>query len=301
VGGGIVYDSDPEKEFQETLDKGKTIMETLAKGKITQLEPVFRAWVNGKIIDQNQAVVPAGIPGFQYGAGVFETIRVKNGKPVRLFSHIHRMNRSWRTLFGIDPPAITWDRVVDLLVRENRLETATAALKIIMATPVFLGAFVRPYRHRLDSLGKTGLDLVTYPYPRETPLAGHKTLNHLYYDLAGRYAKENHGDEALILNPDHTVSETNTCNILIIQGKRVIVPASSHVLPGVTVGAAVSWLKQQGYLIENQPVRAGDLVLFPNILLTNALMGAVRVNHVDGRPVCHDPGVCEMINSGLET
>jgi para-aminobenzoate synthetase component I len=301
VGGGIVYDSDPEKEFQETLDKGKTIMETLAKGKITQLEPVFRAWVNGKILDQNQAVVPAGIPGFQYGAGVFETIRVKNGKPVRLFSHIHRMNRSWQTLFGIDPPAITWDRVVDLLVRENRLETATAALKIIMATPLFLGAFVRPYLHRLDSLGKTGLDLVTYPYPRETPLAGHKTLNYLYYDLAGQYAKENHGDEALILNPDHTVSETNTCNILIIQGKKAIVPASPHVLPGVTVGAAVSWLKQQGYLIENQPVRSESLVLFPNILLTNALMGAVRVNHVDGRPVCHDPGVCEMINSGLET
>jgi para-aminobenzoate synthetase component 1 len=30
VGGGIVYDSDPEKEFQETLDKGKTLMESLS-------------------------------------------------------------------------------------------------------------------------------------------------------------------------------------------------------------------------------------------------------------------------------
>ena len=301
VGGGIVYDSDPEKEFQETLDKGKTIMETLAKGKITRCDPVLRAWVNGKILDQDQAMVPAGIPGFQYGAGVFETIRVKNGEPVRLSGHIHRMNRSWQTLFGIEPPAITWDRVVDLLIKENRLETTTAALKIIMATPLFLGAFARPYQHRLDFLGKTGLDLVTYPYPRDTPLAGHKTLNYLYYDLAGQYAKEKNGDEALILNPDHTVSETNTCNILIIQGKKAIVPASPHVLPGVTVAAAVSWLKKTGYVIANQPVRAEDLVYYPNILLTNALMGAVRVNHVDGRPVRHDPGVCEMINSGLET
>ena len=30
VGGGIVYDSDPQKEFQETLDKGKTLMESLS-------------------------------------------------------------------------------------------------------------------------------------------------------------------------------------------------------------------------------------------------------------------------------
>ncbi|MCF8092956.1 MAG: aminodeoxychorismate synthase component I, partial [Desulfotignum sp.] len=240
VGGGIVYDSDPEKEFQETLDKGKTIMEILAKGGRTRVKDCPRAWINGKIVDQDQAVVPADTPGFQYGAGVFETIRAENGKPLHLTAHIQRMNRSWQALFATDPPEITWARVVDLLIEENHLGNTTAAIKIIMARPGFLAVFVRPYQHRLDLLKKTGLDLVTYPYPRHTPLAGHKTLNYLYYDQAGFYAKNNQGDEALILNPDQTVSETNTCNILITRGNRVIVPASSHVLPGVTLAAAVS-------------------------------------------------------------
>jgi para-aminobenzoate synthetase component I len=301
VGGGIVYDSDPEKEFQETLDKGKTIMETLAKGGGRTLAGQgSRAWVNGKMVDPDQAVVPAGIPGFQYGAGVFETIRANKGKPVRLSAHIDRMNQSWQTLFGSDPPDITWARVVALLIQENHLETQTAAIKIIMAHPGFLAAFARPYEHRLKVLGKTGLDLVTYPYPRHTPLAGHKTLNYLYYHRAGQYAKENQGDEALILNPDQTVSETNTCNILILDGKTAIVPASPHVLPGVTLAAAVSGLKHRGYDIVHPPVHAGDLVSFSNILLTNALMGAVPVLHVDDKSIPHDPGVCEMVNGMLD-
>ncbi len=299
VGGGIVYDSDPLQEFQETLDKGQTIMETLTRGADGHCEKGPRAWVNGKIVDQDQAMVPADIPGFQYGAGVFETIRVEKGSAVRLSAHIQRMYRSWQALVGTDPPDITWSRVVDLLVKENSLQKGTAAVKIIMAKPGFLAAFARPYRHRLSVLGKTGLDLVTYPYPRQTPLADHKTLNYLFYDQAGRYAKDNNGDEALILNPDQTVSETNTCNILIIQDRKVLVPESPHVLPGVTLAAAVSGLERQGYVAVYKPIPARDLASFPNIFLTNALMGMVRVNHVDGKKICHEKGLYETVNAGI--
>ena len=301
VGGGIVYDSDPLQEFQETLDKGQTIMETLTRGADGYCDKGPRAWVNGKMVDQDRAVVPADIPGFQYGAGVFETVRVEKGDPVRLSAHIQRMYRSWETLFGTDLPDITWSRVVDLLVKENNLQTVTAAVKIVMAAPGFLAAFARHYRHRLSVLGKTGLDLVTYPYPRHTPLADHKTLNYLFYDQAGRYAKENKGDEALILNPDRTVSETNTCNILIIQGRQIIVPESPHALPGVTLEAVVSDLERQGYAAVYKPVPARDLASFPNIFLTNALMGVVRVNHVDGKSIVHEKGLYETVNIGVRS
>jgi para-aminobenzoate synthetase component 1 len=299
VGGGIVYDSDPEKEFQETLDKGKTIMNTLIRKDRTGQLSGPKAWVRGKLVDQDQVMVPASIPGFQYGAGVFETICVTHGRPMRLAAHIQRMNHSWETLFKTPPPDITWDRVAAYLIRENLLDTQDAALKIILAFPGFSAAFVRPYRHRLAVLGKTGLDLVTYPCPRHTFLAGHKTLNYLFYDQAGQYARENGGDEALILNADQTVSETNTCNIMILQDRRILVPASDHVLPGITSGAAIRALEQQGYAVEHKPFFVRDLASCANVVLTNALMGAVPVNHVNGVPVVQEPGVCDMINHAL--
>jgi para-aminobenzoate synthetase component I len=299
VGGGIVYDSDPEKEFQETLDKGKTIMNTLTRKDRPRQSSVPKAWVSGKLVNQDQVMVPAHIPGFQYGAGVFETIRVTHGHPLRLAAHIQRMNHSWETLFKTPPPDITWDRVAALLIKENHLETRDAALKIILAMPGFSAAFVRPYRHRLAVLGKTGLDLVTFPFPRHTFLAGHKTLNYLFYDQACQYARENGGDEALILNSDQTVSETNTCNIMILQDRRILVPASDHVLPGITSDAAIRAMEQQGYVIEHRPFFVRDLASCAQVVLTNALMGAVPVNHVDGIPIVQKPGVCDMINRTL--
>ena len=299
VGGGIVYDSDPKKEFQETLDKGKTVMNTLSRKGRTRKEPELKAWVNGKVVAQNQAVVPAQIPGFQYGAGVFETIRVDRGRPVRLGAHVHRMNRSWQALFQTAAPDITWGVVIRRLIRENRLEDRDAAAKIILAVPGFAAVFVRPYRHRLMVLGKTGLDLVTCPYPRHTFLAGHKTLNYLYYDRAGRYAREKGGDEALILNPDQSVSETNTCSIMIMDDHRILVPASDHVLPGVTQAAAIRSLERQGYVTETKPIFVRDLTSSANIILTNALMGAVPVTHVDGTRIIHESLAWERVCRAL--
>jgi para-aminobenzoate synthetase component 1 len=301
VGGGIVFDSDPEKEFQETLDKGKTVMNTLSQKGRTREKPGLKAWVNGKMVAQDQVMVPAHIPGFQYGAGVFETIRVTRGCPVRLGAHIKRMTRSWRALFKIPAPDITWETVITRLIRENRLENGDAAVKIILAVPNFSAVFVRPYHHRLAISGKTGLDLVTYPYPRHTFLAGHKTLNYLFYDQAARFARENGGDEALILNFDQTVSETNTCNIMILQGRRIIVPVSDHVLPGVTQAAAVCELGKQGYVTHRQPVSVPELTSSANIILTNALMGAVPVDHVDGTRIVQEPGIWEQVHQALET
>jgi len=301
VGGGIVFDSDPEKEFQETLDKGKTVMNTLSQKGRTREETGLKAWVNGKMVAQEQVMVPAHIPGFQYGAGVFETIRVTRGCPVRLGAHIKRMTHSWRTLFKAAPPDITWETVIARLIRENGLETRDAAVKIVLARPGFSAVFVRPYRHRLSLLEKTGLDLVTYPYPRHTFLAGHKTLNYLFYDQAAQYARENGGDEALILNSDQSVSETNTCNIMILSGRDIIVPASDHVLPGVTQAAAIRALANQGYVTQHQPVSVRDLTSSANIILTNALMGAVPVTHVDGTRIVQEPGVWEQVRQALET
>ncbi len=306
VGGGIVYDSDPEKEFQETLDKGKTLMETLSAAPPGEETRPLRAWVDGKLVDQDQAMVSAQSLGFQYGAGLFETLRVEKGRPLRLKAHLQRMNQAWSSLFNTLPPDITWEHVIEGLIRENRFQEQVCALKLILARDehpngkkVFLAAFVRPYLHRLELLGKTGLDLVTYPFPRQTPLAAYKTLNYLYYDQAGHYAKAKGADEALIWNFDSTLSETNSCNVLVIQGDQVILPASDHVLPGVTLGALVKGLELLGIQITRKRMDSRQILSCSNILLTNALMGVVKVLSIDGQKIHHDPGVWEKMKGVL--
>ncbi len=257
---------------------------------------------------RDRAMVPAATPGFQYGAGLFETIRVEEGTPLFFQAHVRRMETSWKTLFNSKPPDITWSWVVDRLLRENRLKSSTAAVKLILYLAQDHGsegfralpaAFARPYAHRLSILGKKGLDLITYPHPRLTPLADHKTMNYLYYEQARKHALAQGGDEALILNPDATVSETNTCNILIKDGKDILLPSSDHVLPGVVSALLAKMLEARGYTIRKEPLDARDFKGFGNIILTNSLMGAVKVLGVDGHGIVHEPGFCQDLNKML--
>ncbi|MBI9088508.1 MAG: aminodeoxychorismate synthase component I [Desulfobacterium sp.] len=300
VGGGIVYDSDPEKEFQETLHKGKTLMETLenSAGRV-DLERRY-AWSCGQLMFEDDVMVAATSPGFQHGAGVFETIRVGDGKALFLDAHLDRLRGSWSRLFPTPMPDITWELVVEQLVRANGFDKGVFALKIIAADngsgDAFLGAFIRPYVHRLKLSGKQGIDLITYPHPRHTPLADHKSLNYLYYLQAGRYAAANAADEALILNPDATVSETNTCSIMAIHEKKVTLPLSDHALPGITSKILVEQLESRGYRIVRKRLMPAELALEGYLVLTNALMGAVPVLSLDGKPVASSPELCQRFN-----
>ncbi len=306
VGGGIVFDSNPAKEYQETLDKGKTIMETLSKRATGHGRDTAKAWVNGRIVSADQAAVSAASPGFQYGAGLFETLRADSGSIVRLDAHVNRLENSWRALFGTDAPDITWEDVIYRVVAENRLESGTASVKIILAQEddisvnrCFAAVFVRSYVHRLTVLGKSGLSLVRYPYPRTTPLADHKSLNYLYYQQAGRFAKAHNADEAVVFNPDGTVSETNTCSIITLCGREVIVPVSDHVLDGVTVKAALQILKQAGYKVCREKMCWDDIKKSNAVILTNALMGAVPVLDAENVEIEGNTELVTLVNKGL--
>ena len=157
----------------------------------------------------------------------------------------------------------------------------------------------RPYTHRLTALGATGLKLATYPHRRMSPLADHKTLNYLYYHQAGAWAREQGADEAVVLNPDGTISETNTANILVVSGKTVTRPRSSHVLPGVMQDAVCRRLRALGFSIEDHPIHSDAVLDADMVLLTNALMGAVPALSLDNRPLKCDISLAASLNRGL--
>ncbi|WP_419659756.1 aminodeoxychorismate synthase component I [Desulfosarcina variabilis] len=308
VGGGIVYDSDPADEFAETLHKGETLMRVF-QGTARQPNSDKGPWVwqNGRLTVQDKAAVSTSDLGVQYGFGFFETIRVEKGIVCRLAEHLSRFNRSWADLFGGPVPDLTWSDVIDQVIDKNGLADTTTAVKILATrgdsnATVFNGTLLvtaRPYTHRLEALGLKGLRLVTYPHARLTPLADHKTLNYLYYYRAGAWALEHDAHEALILNPDHSVSETNTANLLVISGQTVTCPVSPHVLPGVMQAAACQWFSKNGYAIVDRPLDPDALFHADMVLLTNALMGAVPAVGLDGRTLSVDTALCEALNEGL--
>lgn len=302
VGGGVVYDSDPAQEYEETLHKAKTLMGVLGTGN--RREPGDEwVWLDGRILPKNQAVLPLSCLGVQYGHGFFETLRVEKGVVRFLNDHVRRFERSWKALLGSDPPDLTWKDVISQVIDRNSLQNKIAAVKLMAfhgepgGGPFshHLAVTARQYAPRPALAKNGGLTLATFSYPRQTPLADHKTLNYLFYYLAGKWASENGADEALILNPDGTVSETNTANMLLIKDKTVIRPESPHVLPGVMEHRVLQCLEKSGYTIYVRKVTPAGLLEADGVLLTNSLMGAVPALMLDGRPLPVEKGLCQNI------
>ena len=302
VGGGIVHDSDAEDEYQETLHKGGSLITALAAEN--QKQPAkTHVWRNGRLEPLDAAAVPISDLGLQYGFGFFETIRVADGRPEFLTEHVRRFNHAWKQLFQTPVPDVTWADIISRVIRKNRLSETTAAVKL-MATrgtrshPPYdhqLVVTARPYVRRPSIAENGGLSLAAYPYPRQTPLADFKTMNYLYYYLAGKWAAANGADEALIMNPDGSVSETNTANILVIKGETVCCPISFHVLEGVMQKQVRDGFAQMGYVIKDQPVYPADLLSADTLILTNSLIGAVPGTALDGKPLRFNPELCRQI------
>nr|WP_306303963.1 chorismate-binding protein [Desulfosarcina cetonica] len=191
VGGGIVMDSDPADEYAETLHKGETLMRVFQGGDRPSLEPAGMpwAWHNGRLVPQDEAMVPISDLGLQYGFGFFETLRVEKGNISHLTAHLERFARTWAALFDGPLPDLTWEAIISQVIVKNGLESTTAAVKLLATRGAAgvhraAGALVvtaRPYVHRLRALGQEGLNLITETEPRASPLADHKTLNYLFY------------------------------------------------------------------------------------------------------------------------
>jgi len=309
VGGGVVYDSDPADEYEETLHKGRTLSNALARlGSRSAAAPDSRVgWMDGKLVPMGAMTVSVEEEGFAYGYGFFETLRVQAGLPLRLEAHLARFGNAWRALFGGEAPDITWKDVIDQVLEANGLGKAVAAVKILASAGkpgqgdrgIRLMVTARPYTHRLEATGRGGLRLAVYPLGRQSPLADHKTTNYLLQRLAANHARDRHADEAILLNADGSVSETNTANLLCRIAGRFVRPASVHVLPGTMEQALLDLLASWGTPVETRALSVADLQAAECVLVTNALMGAVPATEIDGVALRTDEALCRRINEAL--
>ncbi len=299
VGGGIVYDSQPEAEFEETLHKGQTLMTACLGRETPSRQPpespssIPKVWFNGVMMPAPEARLPISDAGFQYGFGFFETILAENGNPRLLRDHLARFKKSWQALYRTPFPDLSWREIISTVLQQNDLAATPAAVKIMTAwahsdSPPFHPHIIvtaRPYTHRLAPLNRKGLYLGIYPHPRQTPLADHKTLNYLYYFQAGQWAKSNNFDEALIQNPDGSLSETNTGNLALIFDNQLIEPVSPHVLPGVMATQLRRAAREEGLEIVQKVITREMLPAADQVWVSNALMGVVPVLRIEEMPV----------------
>jgi len=284
VGGGIVADSDPEGEYQETLDKGAAMHASLCESQVMTKPPYLsRTMANGQLIAVDELRVSPIGDGFMFGLGLFETIKVLKGRPVFFEDHHARLVRSAVELgLGIVTPleelrarcrqVIAANRLVDGNLKLIAFQDEAATGEIILAREGLYPAerYTRGFRLRtLPGQARTG---------RQFAL---KTLNYLHAITAKREALADGYDEALFVDANENLLEGATSNLFLVAGGRVHTPpADGRILPGVARGRV---LKLLGDRAQEGPLSIRQLQEADEVFVTNALLGVMPVAGVDER------------------
>jgi branched-chain amino acid aminotransferase len=195
------------------------------------------ASLDGTVTPAAEATVPATDEGLLRGDGVFEVIRVYDGRPFALDEHLDRIQRSATNLrLGWDPPRAELEAEGRALLEARGGARFDGCLRIVLTRGGRRLLLTEP----LPALTETArLACVTYAPSRL--LDGVKSLSYAANMLATRVARERGFDEALLVTPHGRVLEAPTSSLFWVgsDGALCTPPLDEHILASITRDAVL--------------------------------------------------------------
>jgi len=261
----------------------------------------MKIWLDGNLVPKEEAKVSVFDHGLLYGDGVFEGIRLYNGRLFRLQEHLQRLANSAKAIALRLPISIeAFQREIIRTVRANRLKDGYIRV-VVTRGPGDLGldpnkcprptVFIIADRIQLypESMYTQGLSIVTVSTRRahrETLNPAVKSLNYLNNILAKMEATNAGGNEALILNQEGYVAECTGENIFLVKRKRLLTPpVSAGALPGVTREVVMEIGEAIGLTVREENLTRHDVYIADECFLTGTAAEIVPVSHCDGRQI----------------
>lgn len=274
------------------------------------LDKVEKIWMDGKLVDWDDARVHILTHTLHYGSGVFEGIRAyatSQGPAVfRLTDHIVRLFDSAKMLL-IDIP-FTVDELVEATketVRVNNVESCYIRPIVYLGygemglnplpCPVNVSIAVWPWGTYLGDEGlKHGVRMKVSSWqrhdPNAMPPACKATGMYINSSLAKVEALKAGYDEAILLSPQGHVSECTGENIYIVKDGRIITPpVSAGALEGITQKSVATIARDLGFDYEVGNILRSDLYTCDEAFVSGTAAEVVPVRSVDDREI-GEPG-----------
>ena len=185
------------------------------------------ASLDGAVGPAEQTLIPVTDEGLLRGDGVFEVLRLYQGRPFALDEHLARLANSAQGIkLEVDLNALR--REVSALLEEA--EGADALLRVVLTRGGRRIAILEPLP---EYPGTAKVKTVTFSPTRL--LDGLKTISYAANMLAGRIAKEAGFDEALFVTPHGRVLEGPTWTLFYVAGGELITPPlEDRILDSIT-------------------------------------------------------------------
>jgi branched-chain amino acid aminotransferase len=261
----------------------------------------LKIWLDGKLVNEADAKVSVFDHGLLYGDGVFEGIRVYDGRAFELEAHLRRLYNS--------------AKVIRLEISLDKGELADAIKKTVEANGIVDGYIRLVVTRGVGALGlnpflckNSGLIIIAdkiQPYPEElyetgmriisaTTVRNHplaippqvKSLNYLNNVLAKIEALDNNVHEAIMYNHQGYVAEATVDNVFIVRdGVICTPPVEAGALEGITRKLIIRLAKEENLEVVEKNLTRYDLYICNELFLTGTAAEVIGIVEIDGRTI----------------
>ncbi|HLP14126.1 MAG TPA: aminotransferase class IV [Flavobacteriales bacterium] len=244
---------------------------------------------NGILYPQDSGFIKGNNRAFMYGDGLFESIRIRNGKPMFLEAHIARLLDAAEALKMEVPKEYNLEhfrKQVGELIEKNEIKKGGKCRLTLFRntggtyTPDDNGAgyVIEAHQYATNeyTLNEEGFSIELYPEMRKpvNKLAIYKTCNSLLYIMAGIYARANKYDDTLIVNDKGNIIESSNSNLFIICNGVLYTPAlSDGCLAGVMRMQIINIALANKLKVYECSLNPQNLLVADEVFLSNAVRG----------------------------
>jgi len=270
-----------------------------------------KIWMNGELVDWDDARIHVGAHGLHYGTGVFEGIRCydtpKGPAVFRLTDHMRRLHNSARLLYMEIPYSVD-----ELRAATNELLAANGLPECYIRPIAFygfgqLGVAARdnpvetvimswPWGTYLgDEALRTGIRAKVSTWQRISanivPHVSKATGVYLNSMLAVTEANNAGYEEAILLTPEGTVADGSGENIFVVRDGVLYTPdLATGILPGITRDSVRRIAEELGYTVVEKTIIRSDLYLADEVFMCGTAAEVTPLRSVDD----HEIGVGDV-------
>lgn len=269
----------------------------------------IRIWINGELFPRDRAMVSVFDSGFILGDGVWEGLRVHEGRIAFLDRHLDRLYEGAKAIdmdVGLTPKALT--EALYTTLAANAMTTGDGVHIRLMVTR---GIKATPYQDPRVTISpatvviipewKTpkpetatkGLNLFTvhvrrgYPDVQDPKLNSHSKLNCI---TACIQAAKAGADEALMLDPHGFVATCNSTHFFIVRKGEVWTSTGDYCLGGITRSIVIELCREAGIPVFEKNFSLTEAYSAEEAFVTGTFAGLAPVSTIDGREISKGRG-----------